>query len=79
MTNLAVLGLGTMGAGIAANLIKAGHAVAVYNRTAARAEPLAAMGARVAGTPAEAAESAEVVLSVVGDDASSTTCWVRST
>lgn len=76
MTHLAVLGLGTMGAGIAANLLKAGHSLAVYNRTAARAAPLAERGARVATTPAEAATGAEVVLSVVGDDEASRSVWL---
>ena len=76
MTQLAVLGLGIMGAGIAANLLKAGHKLAVYNRTAARAQPLADLGARVAATPAEAAEGAEVVLSVVGDDEASRAVWL---
>src|SRR5688500_13449690 len=76
MTKLAVLGLGIMGTGIAANLLKAGHGLAVYNRTAARAQPLADLGARVAATPAEAAEGAEVVLSVVGDDEASRAVWL---
>ncbi len=76
MTNLALLGLGTMGAGIAANLLKAGHALAVYNRTAARAQPLAALGARVAATPAQAAAGADIVLSVVGDDTASRAVWL---
>ena len=42
------IGLGQMGAGMAANLAKAGHAVIVWNRNASKAEPLAKTGARVA-------------------------------
>ena len=42
---IGVIGLGQMGSGIAANLLKAGHQVAVYNRTPGRADPLVAQGA----------------------------------
>jgi 3-hydroxyisobutyrate dehydrogenase len=45
------IGLGIMGAGMAANLLRAGFDVVVYNRTAAKAEPLAAAGAKVATPP----------------------------
>ena len=44
-------GLGSMGSGMAANLLKAGHALTVYNRTPAKAEALVAEGARLAKTP----------------------------
>ncbi|MEU0877600.1 NAD(P)-dependent oxidoreductase [Lentzea sp. NPDC005914] len=64
---IAVLGTGLMGAPIAANLAAAGHDVRVWNRTRAKAEPLAAQGAVVAGTPAEAVEGAEIVLTVLND------------
>ncbi len=57
-----VLGTGIMGAAMARNLLKAGHTVRAWNRTRAKAGPLAADGAHVAGTPAEAVESADVVL-----------------
>ena len=53
--NVALLGLGTMGHGMAQNLLKAGFPLTVYNRTRAKAEALAAMGATVADTPALAA------------------------
>ncbi|WTB73376.1 NAD(P)-dependent oxidoreductase [Streptomyces cellulosae] len=62
-----VLGTGIMGAAMARNLLKAGHTVRVWNRTRAKADPLAADGARVAGTPAEAVESADVVLTMLFD------------
>ena len=53
-TTVAVLGTGIMGAGMARNLVSAGHDVRVWNRTRDKAEPLAADGAHVAATPAEA-------------------------
>ena len=46
--NVGFLGLGRMGAGMAANLLKAGHDVTVYNRTPAKAEALMSLGAKVA-------------------------------
>jgi 3-hydroxyisobutyrate dehydrogenase-like beta-hydroxyacid dehydrogenase len=45
------IGLGNMGSGMAANLLKAGHALTVYNRTPARAEALVAERATLAKTP----------------------------
>jgi len=55
---VALLGIGTMGSGMAANLLKAGFPLTVYNRTRAKAEPLAAQGATIADTPADAAKGA---------------------
>jgi 3-hydroxyisobutyrate dehydrogenase-like beta-hydroxyacid dehydrogenase len=67
--NLSFLGLGVMGAPMAGHLATAGHTVAVYNRTAARAEAwVAKHGGRAAATPAEAAKGAEIVFVCVGDD-----------
>ena len=66
---VAVLGTGAMGAGMTRSLLRAGHTVRVWNRTAARAEPLAADGATVAASPAEAVRGAEVVLVVLFDTA----------
>ncbi|MGI9103464.1 MAG: NAD(P)-dependent oxidoreductase [Terriglobales bacterium] len=60
-------GLGSMGRGMAANLLRAGHELTVYNRTRSRADELAKAGARVAATPAEAA-AAGVVITMVADD-----------
>jgi 3-hydroxyisobutyrate dehydrogenase-like beta-hydroxyacid dehydrogenase len=65
---LGFVGLGDMGSQMARNLIKAGHELTVYNRTRSRAEPFAALGARVAATPGEAAENAEAVISMLSDD-----------
>ncbi|MEV5752640.1 NAD(P)-dependent oxidoreductase [Actinoallomurus sp. NPDC052308] len=69
MDNLtvAVLGTGIMGEPIARNLLGAGHAVRVWNRTRAKAEPLAADGARVCDEPAEAADGADVVVTMLHD------------
>ena len=67
MTSLAFLGLGTMGASMAANLARAGFGLTVWNRTPGRADALAASGVRVAATPADAAREAEIVLLCVSD------------
>jgi len=75
-TNVAILGLGTMGSGMAANLLKAGFPLAVYNRTAAKAQPLVDAGARLASTPADAARGASVVISMLADDAASRAVWL---
>lgn len=61
------IGLGNMGSAIALNLIRAGHEVCVWNRSPGKADGLAAAGATVAATPAQAGE-AEVVLSMLADD-----------
>jgi 3-hydroxyisobutyrate dehydrogenase-like beta-hydroxyacid dehydrogenase len=63
------IGLGAMGARMARRLVAAGHDVTVWNRTTARAEPLAAAGAHVAASAAEAASVAELVITVVTDAA----------
>jgi 3-hydroxyisobutyrate dehydrogenase len=76
MPSAAILGLGVMGAGMAANLLKANVPLAVWNRTRAKAEPFAARGARVAASPREAARGAEVVVAMVGDDAASREVWL---
>ena len=72
---VAVLGLGTMGTGMAKNLLRAGFPVTAYNRTVAKAEPLAASGAIIANTPAEAARDAEVVISMLSDDDACRSAW----
>ncbi len=75
-TTVAMLGLGTMGLGMAQNLLKAGFSLAVYNRTAAKAQPLAAKGARVATSAADAVKGAEVVVAMVSDDGASREMWI---
>jgi 3-hydroxyisobutyrate dehydrogenase len=60
------IGTGVMGAAMCQHLLDAGHPVAVFNRTAARAQPLVAKGAQWRGSPAEVAEGAELVVTMVG-------------
>jgi 3-hydroxyisobutyrate dehydrogenase-like beta-hydroxyacid dehydrogenase len=62
------IGLGAMGSAMAANLLKAGHALSVFNRTPSKAEALAAQGATLAKTPAEAA-CGDLVITMLADDA----------
>jgi len=62
------VGLGQMGHAIAANVLAAGHELTVWNRSADKADDLVAKGARLAGSPAEAA-SAGVVFTMLADDA----------
>jgi 3-hydroxyisobutyrate dehydrogenase len=64
---VSVLGTGIMGAAMARNIARAGHTVRAWNRTRAKAEPLAADRAHIADTPAEAVEGADVVLTVLYD------------
>ena len=64
---IAVLGMGTMGAPMATNLIKAGCEVTVHNRTREREEPVGKLGAVRAESPAAAARNAEIILSCVSD------------
>ncbi|WP_255285058.1 NAD(P)-dependent oxidoreductase [Nocardia caishijiensis] len=66
---VSVIGLGAMGAALAKALLVGGHEVTVWNRTAARAEPLVADGATLAATPAEAMAAADLVILCVLDDA----------
>ncbi|BCJ38681.1 3-hydroxyisobutyrate dehydrogenase [Actinocatenispora thailandica] len=67
MTTIAVLGTGIMGLPIAANLLDAGFPVRAWNRTEARARPLADRGGVVATTPAEAVRGADIVLTMLAD------------
>ena len=60
------LGLGTMGAPMAANLLKAGFKLQVWNRTAAKTAPLAALGAKTGKSPAHVAAESDVVITMVG-------------
>jgi 3-hydroxyisobutyrate dehydrogenase-like beta-hydroxyacid dehydrogenase len=61
------IGLGLMGRPMAMNLLKAGHAVTVWNRTASRADELVAAGAKLAKSPKEAASGADVLITIVSD------------
>jgi 3-hydroxyisobutyrate dehydrogenase-like beta-hydroxyacid dehydrogenase len=66
--DIGFIGLGNMGSGMAANLLKAGHAVAAYNRSQDKVDALVAQGARRAHTVAEAC-GGEAVVSMLADDA----------
>jgi len=62
------IGLGNMGSAMARNLIKAGHALTIYNRTRSRAEELQASGAKIAGSPGEVASGVEALITMLADD-----------
>jgi 3-hydroxyisobutyrate dehydrogenase len=76
-TRVALLGLGTMGSGMARNLLEAGFPLTVYNRTRSKAELLAKDGAVIVGTPGAAAAKADVVLAMLADDAASRAAWLN--
>jgi len=63
------IGLGRMGSGMAANIRKAGHEVIAFNRTPAKAAPLAALGAKVATRIADACQVEAVITMLANDDA----------
>jgi len=68
LKSIGFIGLGTMGAPMASNLLRAGYPVTVYNRTASKAAPLTELGATVAASPQEAAAGADVVITMVSND-----------
>ncbi len=70
MSSLCFLGTGLLGAGLADGALRRGDTVTVWNRTAAKAQALAAVGARVADTPADAVRGQRFVHLVLQDDAS---------
>ena len=76
MQRIALLGVGAMGGAMAANWLKRGFSVTIWNRTRARADAYRAQGARIAATPREAAKDADVVLAMVADDAASRDVWL---
>ncbi len=61
------IGIGIMGRRMAKNVLKAGHRLRVYNRTAAKVEELRGLGAAVAGSPKDAATGADAVITMVAD------------
>jgi 3-hydroxyisobutyrate dehydrogenase len=76
MTKVAFIGLGRMGHGMAGRYLDAGFAVAVWNRSQAKAEDLIARGARWASSPADAADGADAVVTMVADDVASRAVWL---
>jgi len=69
IAKIAYLGLGTMGAGMASNLLKAGYKLTVWNRTPTKCEPFARKGARMAQTPADAVRDVDLIIYSLSDDA----------
>jgi len=67
--NVSFIGIGSMGSGMAANLVRAGHTVTVYNRTKEKVEPLVALGAKAAKSLADACRGDVVFTMLANDDA----------
>jgi 3-hydroxyisobutyrate dehydrogenase-like beta-hydroxyacid dehydrogenase len=65
---ISYLGLGTMGSGMASNLLKAGYDLTVWNRSAPKCKPFARKGAHVADTPADAVGDVDLVMYSLSDD-----------
>jgi 3-hydroxyisobutyrate dehydrogenase len=76
MSRIAVLGIGAMGSRIAQNLLKANYQVIVYSRSSDKARFLVEQGAVYSATPREAAEQAEIVISMVADNEASRSIWL---
>ena len=67
MARVGFIGLGLMGAPMAANVARGGHALTVYNRTPAKAQPLTELGATVVASPRAVGEASEVVITMLTD------------
>jgi len=65
---ISYLGLGTMGSGMASNLLKAGYELTVWNRSVDKCEPFARKGARVADIPADAIRDVDLVMYSLSND-----------
>ena len=65
---ISYLGLGTMGSGMASNLLRAGYQLIVWNRSAEKCKPFARKGARVADSPADAARDVDLVIYMLSND-----------
>jgi 3-hydroxyisobutyrate dehydrogenase len=74
--NVAILGLGIMGTGMARRLLTAAFSLTVYNRNPEKCKPLAADGAFAAATPREAASRSQIIFSMVSNDAASREVWL---
>jgi len=69
MAEYGFLGLGIMGAPMAANLIRAGHGLTVWNRTAEKCDALVQLGAKKAGTASEVVASSGITFAMLADPA----------
>ncbi len=76
MAHVAFIGLGRMGHGMAGRYLDNGFAVAVWNRSKSKAERLIARGARWASSPADAADGADAIVTMVADDEASRAVWL---
>lgn len=75
MNKIGVIGLGIMGHGMAANFLKNGYELYVWNRTPEKAADLVKQGAKLCETPKEVAENADLVFDVTANDQSSKRVW----
>ena len=76
MANLAFIGLGNMGLGMARRMLAAGHRLKVFNRTVSKAESLAREGAEVCASPGQACTGVAAVFAMTADDRSSRSVWL---
>lgn len=76
MKKIGIVGLGIMGGGIAANFLKKGYTVYVWNRTKEVAEKYAGSGAVICSSPAEVVQKADIVFEVTANDKSSKSVWM---
>src|SRR3954453_22889085 len=76
MTKVGFIGLGRMGHGMAGRYLDAGFSVAVWNRSKAKAEDLITRGARWASSPADAANGADAIVTMIADDEASRAVWL---
>ena len=77
MTQIAFIGLGRMGHGMAGRYLECGFKVAVWNRSKSKAEDLIGRGARWAQAPADAAAGADAIVTMVADDEASRAVWLH--
>jgi 3-hydroxyisobutyrate dehydrogenase-like beta-hydroxyacid dehydrogenase len=68
INRISYLGLGTMGSGMASNLLKAGYELTVWNRSVEKCEPFARKGARVAAIPGDAVRDVDLVMYSLSND-----------
>jgi 3-hydroxyisobutyrate dehydrogenase len=74
--NVAVMGLGIMGSGMARRLLSANFPLTVYNRNREKCIPFADAGAFIAASPREAASHAQIILGMLADDSASRAVWL---
>jgi len=74
--NVALIGLGIMGSGMAGRLLTSGFPLTIYNRNREKTVSFEKAGAFVAASPREAASRAQIILSMVADDSASRSVWL---